>query len=308
MIISTAAHHVRATITYTMAPSPYTGPADPGPRIGSGVLRVESTGGAFIVPLRDLDIDPQHPSIFPQSANQGCGAGAPLTIEHAKNGRDYVVVENIAIGKGCRAAAHVVDVTTRSVVTEYAADHASAHADDVPASRFIPQKHVRVSGVERFVIPSSQPATTWTLTVIEAPQTEIFAENLSQSETPFAGETVTLGLLHDETFTAPMFVDDRTFRLSAAHERAWAARQTPVPSNVRRTRIYNMYFEYSDRLASDGRFEQALSAYRTALQYLDDPSVRAGAPREIARREAIVQSVRAGRISVAQAKRAWFNL
>gem|GEM_PF-5601012 len=120
----------------------------------------------------------------------------------------------------------------------------------------------------------------------------------TMAPSPFKGEA-------DQTFTAPLFVDDRIFRLSAAHEQAWAARQTPVPTPLRRTIIYNMYFEYSERLARAGNFEQALSAFRRALQYLDDAYLRERESADIPRLSAIIQEVRAGRMTTARAKELW---
>lgn len=307
MVITTVSHGVRATITYTMLPTPFKGEGSPGPIIGSGLLRVASRGGSFAVPLRSLDIDKRHWSIFPTTPGQGCGAGAPLTIYPAQDGRDYVVVESIQVGKGCRAAAHLVDVTTHHLLREYAVDHASVHADDVPPSTFAATKRVTVTCINRFAIPFGAPSVGWNLTVIQGTGTEFFVEDLPASETPRIGETLTLGILRDQTFTAHLFVGGRIFRLSAKHELAWAARQTPVPKSMRRARLYNMYFMYSDRLARAGRFARALWAYRRALQYLDDTNLRKGEAAEIPRLAAIVRAVRDNRMTVAKAKDAWFK-
>ncbi len=308
MILSVYSHDVRATITYRMAPSPIPpGPASIGPIIGSGQLRVQSAGGTFVLPLSALGIDTQHWSIFPESPTQGCGTGAPLSIERGDHGRDYVIVETIAVGKGCAAMAHVVDVATRRAVPVYAADHPSEHVSDVPQSLFSGAKHMRVTDIEHFSIPFSVPSKSWTITAIAGGDQEIFASDLAASETPHQDETIALGVIHDSTFTEPLLVDDRVFRLSRPHEQAWQARQTPMPISLQRTLRYNMYFSYSDRLASEGHFKQALSAYREALSYLDDARLRDGEAADIPRLTAIVQAVQNRRMTTAQAKQAWFK-
>lgn len=305
MVITAAAHGVRTTITYVMAPSALKGEASTGPIIGSGVLRVQSAGGSFAVPLGSLGIDANHWSIFPESPGDSCGAGAPLTVHYAQNGRKYIIVETIEVGKGCLARAHVVDIATRKVLYEYAVDHASAHADDVPASVFQPTASLTVTDVEQFAIPSGLRSPTWSLTIIRGRSAEIFTENLPEPETPRLGETLTLGLLRDQTFTNSLFGNGRTFRLSAAHEQAWAAHQTPVPAPLRRERIYNMRFEYSQRLAWAGHFARALLEYRRALQYLDDTQLRDEESADIPRLAAIVQAVKDNRMTVTKARQAW---
>lgn len=297
---------VRVAIVYRMRSPEFLGEGSPGPTIAGGSIHVTTADRAFTINLTQIGI-PRSPSIFPAGVRDGCGAATPISFNRTGDGRTYVVIETIVVGKGCLPQAHVIDVASQSLLPQYAMDHPFAHRNDVPPSAFTPLRSARVVRVDRMLIPSGDYRTPWPVTVVRTNSGAFMLDSPSLAETPKAGETIDIGVLHDETFTAPIPHVDRVVRLREKHERMWLSLQTPVPAGRDRQIRYNMYFERSEQLAQRGRFEDALAAYKTALSYLDDRSLKAAEEKDAARYQSIVERVKQGKLTTAAAKALWFR-
>lgn len=304
--ISARDYGVRVAIDYRMRTPEFSGEASPGPTIAGGSIRIVTNDRSFTLGLAQLGIA-RNPSIFPQGANSGCGAAKPVSFDHRSDGRTYVIIETVIVGKGCLPQAHVIDVASQSVLPQYAIDHPFAHRNDVPASAFTSVRTERVVRVDRMFIPSSDYRTPWPVTIVRTRSQVFMLDSPSRAETPEPGETIDIGLLHDETFTAPIPRVDRVVRLSGSHERAWLALQTPVPAGRDRIIRYNMYFARSQQLAQRGRFDDALAAYKTALSYLDDASLKAAEEKDVIRYSSIIERMKQRKLTAAAAKALWFK-
>ena len=159
---------------------------------------------------------------------------------------------------------------------------------------------MRVTQIDVRVIPSYPRSSLSQIAVLQTFHSgshpyEFYVDSVSSL--PQQGEIVSLGTLSGVA----------ALRLSAEHERSWLAVQPPTTRRADFAARYNQYFGWSGRLAEQGRFPEALSAYESAITYLDDPRLFARESSAIPRLRQLTRDVRNGKVSVAAAKRLWFK-
>lgn len=279
-----------------MRPSGFTGEADYGPVVRAGKLLIAREGKlAATLPLSQLGIN-DGPTIFETDPSQSCGAGPPLTFART-SARQYLIVQSILVGKGCLPVVHLLDLVALKVVPKVSVDHAYEHRYEVPSPAiFVKRYAVRITDTESLKIGAG------TLRIIrgrilDRKSFAAFSQTMTDQETPNVGEIVNLGDVNGYP----------AMRLSPAHERAWLGMQKPSSRANEDAILYNNYFTWSSKLAQNGRFVEALAAFKRALSYLEDTDLRKRERSDIPRLEQLVRDVQSGKIPVDKAKRLWFE-
>ncbi len=305
--ISATSGDIRATLSFTMRPSGFSGEADYGPVVRDGKLTITKDGRIVaVIPLDRLGIR-DAPTVFEIDPRQACGMVAPLSFV-GSGARRYLVIESVWVGKGCRGVVHIVDLGSMQVVPEISIDHAYSHRLEVPApERFFQKASLRVTEVSHVSVrvPPGMESQPWVLTIVRGKLGNGsgfagFAEDLPATNAPAQGEVVQIGSL-DSAASQPVI------RFSPAHEKTWRAQKAPMSLRSERSILYNGYISYSLKLARQGKFDDALAAYKKALANLDDRDLYTRESADIPRLEKIIREVRSGDISLARAKKLWFG-
>jgi hypothetical protein len=144
------------TLRYTLKPSGYSGPADPGPRIESGTISIVTGDHRVrsVFSLATLGAAGGKLSyIFPTSYRDGCGSEGPISIVPISGFRaPAVVVTTLAIGKGCYPVPRVFVPTASNVYSAlplYVVDH----RDDPGISRKGNPSAFHIAGVRQILLP-----------------------------------------------------------------------------------------------------------------------------------------------------------
>jgi hypothetical protein len=319
--ITFADDHVRATLTFRDAPDRdhNVGPGAEPPSISAGTLSMLVRGVHHRYDLSEILANRVARVELSADSEGACGADRALSRVG-----DYLVVQAILTGKGCKPIANFIELQTGEIAQPVAYDPRWLHRFD-PTPEHLSGTYARVLRVEAVATTSVENygvnngrRQPWRFLIVHVADATFRDRVLQIDEDQINADGPIILSPGSRVLIAPItaFADFRLFgagpemsvvQPSLADEARHDASQTPTPHDDERAIRRGLWLDWSNDAANRGDFAGAVSALATTRTYEDSATYGPDETQMLTQCRRLLVRVNAGAITSKAASAMFFN-